>query len=265
MDRQGYSVLSVKGNGMGLKVGRSLWVAVAGLIVSWGTVGAASPQPSSQKISVVTGASPAEIRYVAVGDSYTCGTGATPEQAWPAVLARDLRANGVKIRLAANLGVDGWTTEDALRRELPSYRSAAPTFATLMIGVNDTYRATTPETFRTHIRLLLDRMQATLPDKARLIVLTIPDFSVTPTGAQYANQNNARRKIEVFNVILQDEARARGVPLVDIYPLSQQMTGDSGLIAYDRLHPSAKEYALWEKLIFPLAYGCLRATTSACR
>src|SRR5438552_488731 len=38
-----------------------------------------------------------DIRYVAVGDSYTCGTGATPEEAWPALLTNDLKTKGIPI------------------------------------------------------------------------------------------------------------------------------------------------------------------------
>jgi len=101
----------------------------------------AAPHTSSaQSFAIRPAASPTDIRYVAVGDSYTIGTGALAEQAWPEVLTLSLRSKGVKISLVANLGVDGWTTQKAIDRELPVYDEAAPQFATLMIGVNDTYR-----------------------------------------------------------------------------------------------------------------------------
>ncbi|BDI33077.1 hypothetical protein CCAX7_51280 [Capsulimonas corticalis] len=201
---------------------------------------------------------PSDIRYVAVGDSYTCGTGATPRQSWPALLTRHLRAHGIPIGLAANLGVAGWTTRQALEVETPVFRKQSPTFATLMIGVNDTYRATTAEEFRIQLAALIDQMQSALPDKSKILLVTIPDFTVTRSGAEYARQSEAASKIIAFNAIIQDEAARRGLPVVDVYPLSQQMANAPDLTASDGLHPSAKEYALWERLILPAASKMLR-------
>jgi acyl-CoA thioesterase I len=46
--------------------------------------------------------------------------------------------------------------------------------------------------------------------------------------------------------------------VVDVFALSQQMGKDRSLVAADGLHPSAKEYAEWEKVIFPVALEVLR-------
>jgi lysophospholipase L1-like esterase len=54
-----------------------------------------------------------------------------------------------------------------------------------------------------------------------------------------------------FNKILTEEARKRGLDVVDIFPLSKRMGEDKSLVAKDGLHPSAKAYAEWEKIIFP--------------
>src|ERR1700722_20434813 len=94
-----------------------------------------NPLPSAQ--FYVGHVKPGSIRYAAIGDSYTCGTGALPTQAWPEVLTNDLQKHGVKIGLALNSGVDGWTTEQALDIEMPAFKKAHPQFASLMIGVND--------------------------------------------------------------------------------------------------------------------------------
>ena len=77
------------------------------------------------------------IRYVALGDSYTIGTGALPEESWPAVLTRHLKSDGVAVDLIANLGRNGWTTQDVLQYQLPVYKTLKPDFASLLIGVND--------------------------------------------------------------------------------------------------------------------------------
>jgi len=36
------------------------------------------------------------------------------------------------------------------------------------------------------------------------------------------------------------------------------MGRDKSLVAADRLHPSAQEYAIWEKLVFPVASELLQ-------
>src|SRR5437660_1917580 len=78
-----------------------------------------------------------KIRYGAIGDSYSVGEGASPNESWPAILTRHLNESGLEIELVANPSRTGWTAEQAIERELPIFLKAKPTFATLQIGVND--------------------------------------------------------------------------------------------------------------------------------
>jgi lysophospholipase L1-like esterase len=197
------------------------------------------------------------IRYVAIGDSYSIGEGASSQESWPAVLTRHLNEKGLQIELVANPSVTGWTTQQAIERELPVFLRSKPTFATLQIGVNDWVQAVDEETFRKHFVSLVDQMLAVLPNKRRLLVVTIPDFSVTPTGPQYARGRNISEGLIRFNEIIAEESKKRGLGMVDVFPLSQRARGDASLVAADRLHPSAKEYAEWEKIIFPAAHELL--------
>ncbi len=100
-------------------------------------------------------------------------------------------------------------------------------------------------------------MLAVLPNKKRLLVVTIPDFGVTPTGPKYSRGRNIHEGILRFNQIVTEEARKRGLEVVDIFPLSKKMGQDKSLVAKDGLHPSAKEYAEWKKIIFPVALELL--------
>jgi acyl-CoA thioesterase I len=198
------------------------------------------------------------IRYVAIGDSYSIGEGATPAQSWPALLTSRLKSEGVEIALIANPSVTGWTTQEAIERELPVFRDAKPTFATLLIGVNDWTQGVSAEKFRTNLTYLLEQMLSILPSRRRLLVVTIPDFSVTPDGPNYARGRDISAGLSSFNKILADECTRRSLAIVDIYPLSQKMRGDSSRVANDGLHPSAKTYAEWEKAIFPAAAELLK-------
>ena len=77
------------------------------------------------------------LRYVAMGDSYTIGTGVEAKDNWPSRLAERLKASGIELVLTANLGRAGWTAKQALDREVPALKDLQPEFATLLIGVND--------------------------------------------------------------------------------------------------------------------------------
>ena len=78
-----------------------------------------------------------KIRYAVVGDSYSCGEGAKPSESWPAIMTQHLKAQGVDVDLVSNPSVTGWTTKDAIDKELPKFIRSNPTFASLLIGVND--------------------------------------------------------------------------------------------------------------------------------
>ena len=198
------------------------------------------------------------IRYAVIGDSYSCGEGATPKESWPALLTNRLRFEGFYVDLVSNPSVTGWTTKDAIDRELPKFVNSNPNFATLLIGVNDWVQGVDEATFRNRFSYLLDQMLAVLPDKKRLLVVTIPDFGVTPTGPKYSRGRNIHEGIMQFNQIVTEEARKRGLSVVDIFPLSKKMGKDKSLVAKDGLHPSAKAYAEWEKIIFPAALELLK-------
>lgn len=198
------------------------------------------------------------IRYAVIGDSYSIGEGASPNESWPAVLTRHLNENGLQVELVANPSRTGWTTQDAIDRELPIFLKAKPDFATLQIGVNDWVQGVDEAAFRKNFTFLLDQMLGVLSNKTQLLVVTIPDFGVTPTGPRYGNGRDISKGINRFNEIVIEEAKKRGLTTVDVFPLSKKMGSDKSLVALDGLHPSAKEYAEWEKIIFPAALELLR-------
>src|SRR4051794_11307358 len=59
-----------------------------------------------------------EIRYLALGDSFTAGTGNQLADAFPSRLASLWRAHGRRVTLK-NVAVNGYTTEDVQEKELP--------------------------------------------------------------------------------------------------------------------------------------------------
>jgi len=191
-----------------------------------------------------------EIRYIALGDSYTIGTGALESESWPALLTEYLQLDGVEVKLIKNLGVAGWTSKEVIKYQLPQLKKLQPDFVTLLIGANDWVRQGSAAFFQVDLCVILDEVMAILPDGQQLVVVTIPDFSVTPVGSQYGRGRNISRGIAEFNRIIVREAKRRELLFVDLYTLSQQLGVDPSLVAKDGLHPSAKAYAQWAELIY---------------
>src|SRR5947209_9271718 len=197
------------------------------------------------------------IRYAAVGDSYSSGEGGSLKESCPALLTQHFSAQGLQVDFVSNPSVTGWTTKDAIDRELPKFVNSNPNFATLLIGVNDWVQGIDETTFRNRFSYLHEQMLAVLPNKKHLLVVTIPDFGVTPTGPKYSRGRNIHEGILRFNQIVIEEANKSGLQVVDIFPVSKKMGHDKSLVAKDGLHPSAKAYAEWEKIIFPAALELL--------
>lgn len=194
------------------------------------------------------------LRYIAFGDSYTIctGTNTTAEQ-WPEILAGHLRNAGIPVESVSNPSRNGFSTQNLIDHELPLLKNGNCDFATLLIGVNDWVRDIDAKTYHKNLSYIIDEVQKSLPDKSRLLLITIPDFGVTPQGALYSGGRDISKGIAEFNDIIKAEAKKRGLSCVDIFPLSKGMLNHKDLVAADGLHPSAKEYALWEALIFPEA------------
>ena len=209
------------------------------------------------------------IRYIALGDSYTICEGATWEESWPFILTKHLNINGINIELIANPSRTGWTTQNLIDSELPIFDTSDPTFATLLIGVNDWVQEVSSEKFHSNLNFIIDHIFNKKEDERQktetnpvsdftLVLITIPDFSVTPEGPKYSKGKNISEGISEFNKIIINEAKKRNLKCVDIFSVSQEMKTKPELVSSDGLHPSAKEYALWETLIYPVVYNLLK-------
>ena len=70
------------------------------------------------------------VRYVALGDSYTIGTSVAAGRALAGPAGRGPRAGEPPLELVANLGVNGYTSADLIRDELPALDGLRPEFVT---------------------------------------------------------------------------------------------------------------------------------------
>lgn len=188
---------------------------------------------------------------MALGDSYTIGTSVEPAERFPDQLAAAVRPDGPGLRLVANLGVNGYTTADLIRHELPAIDALEPGFATLLIGVNDVVQGVPPATYEANVATILDALAARLPAD-RIVTVAIPDYTVTPAGADYGDPGQKRAAVVSNNVTMARLSAEHSIRFVDIFEASRQAAQDRTLVASDGLHPSGAQYARWVERIRPV-------------
>ncbi len=198
------------------------------------------------------------LRFVALGDSYTIGTATrSPEDRWPNQLVAKLGPTPPTLRLVANLGVNGFTSQDVIDEELPALDGLQPQFASLLVGVNDVVRGVPAAAYRSNAAAILDDLLRRLPAD-RIVTVATPDYTVTPQGAAYGDPATQSAAIRAFNDVLRALSDARGIAWVDIHDLSLRAAGDRRLVADDGLHPSGAQYTLWVERIAPVVTELIR-------
>lgn len=197
------------------------------------------------------------VSYVAIGDSYTEGTGVASSDAWPTLLVNDLANEGYDIDLTANLGKSGWTSADALEAQLPRFIELNPDFATLFIGANDVFQNVPLERFESNLVMLIEGMLSSLPSNDRLVIMTIPDYSLTPAGMVYGRGRDIAAELDAFNGVIESIADEYDLHVADIHDTSKKFVFDIGLISEDKLHPSERGHELWLETIKPVVKRAL--------
>jgi len=121
---------------------------------------------------------------------------------------------------------------------------------TLLIGVNNQYRGRSIEDYKLQFEALLKQSIHFAGGRTdHVIVLSIPDWSVTPFAAS-TDRSNVAKQIDEFNEANQELALTYRVNYIDITPDTRLAASDGELIAADGLHPSAMEYAKWSEKIY---------------
>ncbi len=191
--------------------------------------------------------------YLALGDSYTIGQSVPASDNFPHLLAIELQHAGIMINEPEIRAVTGWTTGNLLR-SLQEHPPALKKYdlVTLLIGVNNQFRGGSPEEYAGDFRLLLDEAIKYTGDKRKVLVVSIPDYSVTPFAAGGETPVIAKA-INAFNTIQKKIAAAYGVQFINITGISRKGKHDGTLQAADGLHPSKQQYAKWVKLLLPPA------------
>jgi lysophospholipase L1-like esterase len=111
--------------------------------------------------------------YVALGDSFTAGTGCRPGEGWADRLAGALADEDGDV-LYENLAVDGATSQD-VRGQLGRVLQLEPDLVTVVCGTNDLlYGRRDPLAYSRNLSAILGGLRQTLPT-VRIVTATAPE------------------------------------------------------------------------------------------
>jgi acyl-CoA thioesterase-1 len=177
---------------------------------------------------------------VFLGDSLTAGLGLDEDQAYPAVLERELEEEGVPVRVL-NAGVSGDTTAGGLSR-IGWLLGQRPDVVVVALGGNDGLRALPVEQAEKNLREIVRRAQAA---GARVLLLGMrmpPNY-----GPEYTQS---------FEGMYTAIAKDMNVPLVPFF--LEGVGGERSLNQGDGIHPTAERQEVLAKNVMPYLEEVLR-------
>ena len=175
------------------------------------------------------------VTLVALGDSLTAGYLLPGDAAFPVVLEKSLRDNGLDVTIG-NAGVSGDTTAAGLQRldwSVPEGTHGV----ILELGANDALRGLDPARTEANLDQMISRL------KARSIAVLL--------AGMLAPRNNGPEYVAAFDGLYPRLAARHGVPL---YPFFLDgVAGVPGLLLEDGLHPNSAGVQEIVRRILPMA------------
>lgn len=170
---------------------------------------------------------------VAMGNSLTAGYGISESEAYPALLQKQLAADGFAYRVV-NAGISGETSSGALSR-VQWILTLKPDIVILETGANDGFRGIDPALVEKNI----DETVRILQDSGATVVLA---------GMQIV-RNLGKEYTDAFNAIYPRVAQKHGVILIPFF--LEGVAGEPGLNQADTIHPTARGYEIITKTVYP--------------
>lgn len=185
--------------------------------------------------------------YLALGDSYTIGESVPQSESFPFQLKDGLKNEGITVETPKIIALTGWTTDELQGAIKQAKLTQSFDVVTLLIGVNNQYRGYPIETYKKEFsELLQTAIDFSGGRKARVFVISIPDWGVTPFGKNASKTPEAiATEIDAFNAAAAKISSDAGVSFTNITTDSRMAANDASLIAADGLHPSGKMYHNW--------------------
>jgi lysophospholipase L1-like esterase len=190
--------------------------------------------------------------YLALGDSYTIGEQVAAKENFPNQVTQVLKEKGMVFQAPEIIAQTGWTTDELQMAINKTELKKRYDLVTLLIGVNNEYRGVKVDDYIPEFESLLKQaIQFAGNDVDHVIVLSIPDWGVTPFAAG-RDRKQIAREIDEYNSANESISKKYKVRYINITGNSREAATDNSLLTSDRLHPSGKEYARWAKKVAEL-------------
>ena len=160
-----------------------------------------------------------------------------------------LRKKGVLFYAPEIIAKTGWTT-DELQSAINEHQFLEKyDFVSLLIGVNNQYRGRPVNEFEDQFETLLKKaIQYAGNDRSRVVIISIPDWGVTPF-AESRDRKQIMAEIDAYNNVCKSIAGKYSIHYIYITEWTREAASDHSLLTADGLHPSGKEYKRWAELI----------------
>jgi acyl-CoA thioesterase-1 len=199
--------------------------------------------PAARRAPAPAPSAPAAPLVIFLGDSLTAGLGLDENQAYPALLDRDLRKHGVPARVI-NAGVSGDTTAGGLSR-IGWLLGQHPALVVVGLGANDGLRGLPLTEVESNLRQIVERSRAA---GARVLLL---GMRLPPNYGPYADQ---------FTALYPKLAKELDVPLVPF--LLDKVGGIRPLNQADGIHPTAEGQEIVARNVLPYLEKALEETAA---
>lgn len=158
-----------------------------------------------------------------LGDSLSQGFGLAQNEAYPMLLAKKLRAAGLKFQIT-NASAAGGTTEGGLER-LPAHLKRKIDIFVLELGINDAFRGVPVNQIQKNLQQIIEKVKTRNPSVRVVIAgMQLPNY----TTDDY---------VSGFGKMFADLAAKNGAALIPY--LLQSVAGDPSLNLPDGIHPNA--------------------------
>jgi acyl-CoA thioesterase-1 len=170
------------------------------------------------------------------GDSLTAGYGLSPEEAFPALIEKELNKNGQRVKVI-NAGLSGETSAGGLSRVDWILRQPVDVFV-LELGGNDGLRGLPSEQTKINLQSIIDKVKMKLPN----VRIVVAGMMVPPNmGTQYA---------EDFKNIFPTLAKKNNATLIPF--LLKDVGGIEKLNQPDGIHPNVEGHKIVARNLVPV-------------
>jgi acyl-CoA thioesterase-1 len=194
-----------------LSVERRVVRACIALLISWSVFSVQTVRAGPTKTILV------------LGDSLSQGFGLSPNEAYPMLLAKKLRAAGLNFQVT-NASAAGGTTEGGLERLSAHLKRKIDIFI-LELGINDAFRGVPVDQIQNNLQQIIDKVKAGNPSVRVVIAgMQLPNYATDDY-------------VSAFGRMFADFAAKNSAALVPY--LLQSVAGDPSLNLPDGIHPNA--------------------------